>query len=90
MSSLFQATRGRAKLEITNLETGEKFTYIGLITEHQIQLDNRPTYQMANGGSIVDYSSLRSKEITIKFRELRELGKPSKPASIPSNDEEML
>lgn len=96
MGSLFSASRGPCKIEITT-ESGEKFSYNAMITQHDIQMgpSHRPIHMMANG-MVEEVLVSQSKEITLKFVELNKVSK-SKPKPKPVDlrlkaieEEEML
>lgn len=68
MSSLFSATRGPCKIEITTAD-GEKFSYNAVVTQHEISIGPSSQIHSLGGGIVEEWVSSRNKEVTLKFIE---------------------
>jgi hypothetical protein len=73
---------GHSRIEITNIDTGEKVAYDAILTEHRVDMNgNRPSF-IGHYSTVTDYSARRNKEITLKFVELQ----PTKTPVIAGTD----
>lgn len=74
---LFESTRGPTKIEITNMETGEKFSYDAIILQHEVQLSPQSQQiHMFGKGIVEECIGSRNKEVTLKFIELTKKPEP--------------
>ena len=92
MGSLFHATRGPCKIEITT-ETGEKFSYNAIITQHDVSMGPSSAIHMMGRGIVEESLGSRNKEITLKFMEISKpkmKGLDAQLREVLDNTEEML
>ena len=98
MSKFFHS-RSAYKIEVTNVETGEKTTYHGMMKEHSIDMHReREVHFPPGGGSVTDHSGPNTaREITLKFVDYgikaaqpKFKGMDAKIKEIMEKEEEML